>query len=309
MAEPGITGWRVHLGAHKTASTHLAKSLLQRSGELSAAEVHYIRQRDVIRPAFREVPRTGIWSRRILQRLPATRPLLLRARADDIRGRIMAKMPGPGIALFSEENLIGPLDTVLRCRFYPYIGRLWLLDAVTRGAPLHLFLAIRSFDSFLPSVYAQSIKLSPIRRDDLDRARAHWLANPPSWHGLVRELRSVFPRAQLTVWDYADYRRNQTEILEAVAGIALPPGPELPPNTSTRTPSAEAIAEAEAVDLADPEARSRRVREIFAADHALQTPRARFDPLPETEKAFFREAFAADLARIDRDFPGMRLRF
>lgn len=309
MAERRISEWRVHIGAHKAASTHLANSLRARSEDLAAQGVNYIPNRHVIRPAFARPPLPGHWRRRALGLLPAVRPVLMGSRAGQIRRAVQDSMVVPGAVVFSEENLLGGLGAALQRHLYADLSRLELLDATAKGAPVHLFLAIRSFDGYLPSVYAQMLKLAPVRRADLDRARAHWLAEPPSWYGLVLRLRRLLPRARLTVWDYADYRRNQAAILQAVTGVALAPAPALPPNTSTRTPGAASIAAAEALDLADEEARSRRVREIFAAEHALTAPPPRFDPLPDAEKAIFRDAFAADLARIDRDFPDMRLRF
>ena len=111
----------------------------------------------------------------------------------------------------------------------------------------------------------------------------------------------------MRIWRQEDYRANARAIMEDVCGCALGTLPEISDPTWTRSPSASAIAEAEALpaDLPRPE-RLARVREIFAASE----PGAdRFRPFDQAERQRLRADYEADLDRIARVYPEMLMRF
>ncbi len=307
MTRPGPTDWRVHLGAHKTASTHLAKMLLRRRDRLAEQGVTYVSQARVIRPLFGRQGRS--LPEKLLTRLtPRAAQVFRPLRGRAIRREILSHVAQPGAVLFSEENLLGPLKSCLGGRMYPDLSQLHLLRRVIGPDRAHLFLAIRSFDGYLPSLYCQELKLSRMDRPVLDRAVARFLETPPRWIDLIRRIRTILPEAQLQVWDYADYRPNDWRIAEAVAGVDLGPTETETIRTRTTSPSAEAVAAAEALDLPTGRERSKRVREMFAQD-IERGGGTRFDPLPAEVKQAFRDAFHRDLEEIERAFPGMRMRF
>jgi hypothetical protein len=205
--------------------------------------------------------------------------------------------------------MIGTLKSCLDGRLYPDLSRIELLRGICGSDPVHLFLSIRSLDSHLPSLYCKEIKVSNLDRAVLDRAAAAYVSRPPRWFNLIRRIRSILPEAELTIWDYADYRANDWRIAEAVSGVALGPVTLANPPKGTMSPSATAIAAVEALDLPKGPVRRNRVREIFQADKAAGGPKDRFDPLTTEAKQVLRDAFDRDLDDIDREFPGMRLTF
>ena len=95
--------------------------------------------------------------------------------------------------------------------------------------------------------------------------------------------------------------------MEAVCGCALGPLPEISDPTWTRSPSADAIATAEALPRDLPRAeRLTRVREIFAAAEPGADP---FRPFGTAERQRLRAQYEADLERIARVHPDVLMRF
>ena len=83
--------------------------------------------------------------------------------------------------------------------------------------------------------------------------------------------------------------------------------PDLPDPARTRSPSAAAIAAAEALPLGlSYTERLARVREVYAV---VEPGAARFQPFDAAERQQLRARYALDLERIARIFPGLLLTF
>lgn len=300
-----LTELRVHLGAHKTASTHLQTCLGDARAVLLDAGLDAV-PRALLRttvtplrhPSRPEGRRVGPGFRRAVQE--ALAPLRL----------------GPGRLILSEENLLGPSDWPLRRPPYwaaPFFLRPVL--ALERGGgaegarvETRFFLALRSFDGLLPAAYAQRLRQGAPWPAPFETIRRRAAARPPSWLPLLRMLRIAAPRAQVTIWSHDDYRAHGHAIREALCGVPLPPAhePADPPNT--RTPSAAAVAWAAALPASMPrETRKTRTMERFHASIAGAEPR--WEPFSPEEKARLRARFEQDLAEIERRGLAVRLRF
>jgi hypothetical protein len=133
------------------------------------------------------------------------------------------------------------------------------------------------------------------------------LARASGWFDLVSRIRAAAPGIPLRIWRQEDYRGNARAIMEAVCGRALGPLPEISDPAWTRSPSAGAVAAAEALprDLPQPE-RLARVRAIFAAAEPGADP---FRPFGAAERQRLRARYEADLERIARVHPGVLMRF
>ena len=140
--------WRIHIGAHKTATTHLQDTLELLRSQLSCAGIDYI-PRQLMRSvrigkkwrAFRRMPLGGLIGRRVFQR--ALVPL----------------MQGPQVVAISEENLIGTSRGLLTALLYPDAAhRLAPFEALARISKVRVFLSIRRFDEVLPAAYVQTLK-------------------------------------------------------------------------------------------------------------------------------------------------------
>ena len=296
-----VRQWRIHVGAHKTATTHLQETLTLVRDGLARRGVDFIPN-----PLVRE---TGLarrlWERRPIARLPFVGPAHMR---DAIGATVEPLRLGPGVVVLSEENVIGRPEQIFAEPFYPQVAQtVGRLASLAGRAELVLFLSIRGYDSFLPSAYAEHLKHSAPPPGGFEGMRARLVARPPSWHDLVRRIRAAAPGASLRIWRQEDYRANDAAIMEAVCGCPLPPLPEISDPNWTRSPSASAIAEAEGIPPGLPHAeRLARVRDIYLASDPGSD---RFRPFSAAERQSLRAAYEADLERIARDHPDAIMTF
>lgn len=296
-----VRQWRIHVGAHKTATTHLQETLTLVRDGLARRGVDFVPN-----PLVRE---TGLarrlWERRPLARLPFVGPAHMR---DAIGATVEPLRLGPDVVVLSEENVIGRPEQIFAEPFYPQVAQtVGRLASLAGRAELVLFLSIRGYDSFLPSAYAEHLKHSAPPPGGFEAMRDRLVARPPSWHDLVRRIRAAAPAASLRIWRQEDYRANDAAIMAAVCGCPLPPLPEISDPNWTRSPSASAIAAAERLPrgLAHPE-RLARVRDIYLAS---EPGGDRFRPFSAPERQRLRAAYEGDLERIARDDPDAIMTF
>jgi hypothetical protein len=296
-----VRQWRIHLGGHKTATTHLQETLAAVRGDLVGQGLDFIpcalvRERNLAQTLGR---------RRPIARLPFVGSARMRAAIESVLAPLRA---GPEVVVFSEENIIGMPAHMLMMPIYPQaavnVGR---LASLASQAEMVLFLSIRSYDTLLPSAYVETLKHAPPPPGGFEDAVARSLSGPPSWFDLVSRLRAAAPGIPLRIWRQEDYRANARAIMEAVCGRALGPLPEISDPTWTRSPSAPAIAAAEALPRDLPRAeRLARVRAIFAA---AEPGADRFQPFGPAERQRLRAHYEADLERIAQAYPEVLMRF
>lgn len=289
--------WRLHIGAHKTATTHLQDALAQRRAAVAAAGVDFI-PRELFRAVSDFPPPDPRWPpARGFQRRRAFANALAQVRL------------GPETVAISEETLPGLTPEMLADPLYPRAERrLASFAALARREELQLFLSIRSFDEALPSAYAQALRAVPLP-GGFAACMARAEARPPSWADYVERLLQLFSRAPLTVWTMEAYRADPRGVAALYLGVD--PGPIEKGNApaSTRTPSSAAVAEAEArstelpADLSDAE-RRRIIGGIYDR-HAGNGPK--FNPLTEPLRARLKARYADDLVRIAGMAPRVRL--
>ncbi|WP_138470110.1 hypothetical protein [Poseidonocella sp. HB161398] len=292
MAEP-MRQLRLHLGAHKTATTHLQDTLAHHREALLARGADYL-PCEAFRPLAHRYSRAGTWRMRAWP--------LMKGRFDR---QFEALRRGPGRVLVSDEDLLGYAYDLLAAPLYARPKALHVIRHLAGRAETAVFLGIRSFDSLLPSAYAQTLKAVPPPPGGMARIRAELARSPPSWAELADRLAAALPGASLRIWRQEDYRRDWRQILDLYAGCPLGPLAELPPPALTRSPSASAVAEAEALDPALPRAeRIARVRAIYAARPA-GPEHGSYAPLSLAETDRLRTRYEEDLEVIRHRHPGM----
>lgn len=291
-----VRAWRIHLGAHKTATTHLQDTLAAHRDAMLGCGVDFL-PRDRTRPILRRFARAGGWRRRLWS--PP-----LRAWFDH---RLAAERRGPDTVLLSEEDLLGFTTDLLRAPVYGGSDALHLVAHLAAGRETTLFLGIRSFDAILPSAYAQALRALPPPAGGMEAIRRRIAQAPPSWLDLVDRIRHAVPGATLHVWRHEDYRAHWRVLLAGFAGREIGPLPDLPPPPGTLSPAPEAVAEAEALDpgLSQP-ARIAAVNRIYAARPASGAG-GRYAPLSPAEIAALRDRYARDLDTLAARHPGMLL--
>ena len=302
-----IAEWRVHIGAHKTATTHLQTVLAARRAELNDHGVDFL-PLNTARPLFLRPASThrrlAQWRKR-LDRWPA---LARRADALTLPYALRRAARCNGTLVLSEENLLGGCATIFSPTLYPDLSRLAALRPLARSAPLRVFLSIRPLDGYLPSAYAEVLKNRRQRRSAFLQAVERWSSAPPSWADLLCRVQQELPSARLEVWNYDHYAAHWPAIHTAFTGVQLGPGEDPGRPLLTRTPGESAIRAAEALELGMAAGRPGAVRQLYS-DSIEQNPEPRFDPLDAAQHRALQAAFARDLAEIGRRFPDALHRF
>lgn len=248
--------WHLHVGVHKTATTHLQDQLEVLRPALATAGVG-LATPDQLRPVRAldlRLRRAKVW----LGGAPMRR---------EIEGRLARRTPLLPRMILSEEDILGPAAAPLAPLIYPRAGfRLRALaSALVARDGGGIWLSVRSLDRFLPAAYATALKHGALPFDSA-ALKARALAAPPDWSILVARLCRAAPGVPLTVWDYADYRTNTHAIITDLTGVALAGMPVIADPVATRTPDAAAIRIAETLPpIPDPHVRAARIAEIYAA--------------------------------------------
>ena len=199
----------LHLGAHKTASSHLQRSILDHEEALITfgtrvyGPPHFRNRGRSIPTLFGLRP----WGNRKLTR-----------REPEDQLRFMAK--GDPRVFLTEENFLGPLLNAEGGLSLPLYGeaalRIQALADAVPDAKLRVALAIREPHSFLGSAYSQALFAGRISQPDEFIA-----ANAPTdvdWLRVCGEIAGVAGLAELIVWRYEDYGQLFPTIVDDILG-------------------------------------------------------------------------------------------
>lgn len=213
----------IHLGAHKTATTHLQLSLRMVQHELRSNGVFYadpaiLRGENL--PLIRALSSPA--GEREAERLVARRFHHLRELYPWL--------------LCSDENLLGGTHREVmfgrRGEIYPQAAqRLRKVLQLAGGGPVTLFLSVREPAGFHASAFSLQLLLgNELLAEDYMAGRDPALLN---WTGLVRRLLSLEGIARIVVWRYEDYPRLRGRILRRM----------LPPHLAGQVPAPEPVNE------------------------------------------------------------------
>lgn len=196
----------LHIGAHKTATSHLQESLLQAADALTEAGVQYYGPEHFRLPGRTLAALFGLRKNRRNCRPPADQLTLLRKGATRLA--------------LSEENFIGVLTTPRKRRVqkrYPDAGlRIAKLARTMDCGGLDVLVGIRHPATYLNSAYGQVLmgghrmpitqflKMNPVSSVD--------------WLNLVQRIRARPEVNTLTVWKYEDYADVFEQITAAFVG-------------------------------------------------------------------------------------------
>ena len=283
-----IRALRVHLGAHKTATTHLQKALHQHRAALGAADIDFLRPVE-LRPALRAA---AGWPA-----LPWGAARRLGAAIDGLRS-------GAGTLAISEENLPGQIRDLFDEVPYRHLGtRLAPLARLAGEAPLALFLAIRPFDPLWPSAHAEALRHYPHDPDRIARLGRIARTRPPSWLDVVARLRRACPAARSASGATRTTRRTGRRSPRRLPRRDTGRIAEVTRPKRSMSPSAEGVRLAEAVGARD---RRAAVAAIFAAHPA--TAGAPLAPFDADEAAALRRRYDEDVAGLRAAGPAAGLR-
>ncbi|MTH77730.1 hypothetical protein [Paracoccus aestuariivivens] len=219
----------IHLGAHKTASTHLQFSLRQVEEQLRERGLAYAD------------PRT------LRKEMPLSDALAKGSRskeAAECRRQLTGLRESHETLLLSEENILGGThrnNLISKWgMLYPNAGpRIRRVIDLAGGGPATLFLSVRDPAAYNVSAFALQVQ----QGNEVDIG--HYLrGRDPSrirWSGLVRRLSFIPAVEKIVVWRYEDYRALRPLLLNYLLSedlAALVPEPP-PSNVSMTQPGYE----------------------------------------------------------------------
>lgn len=290
------TEWRIHLGAHRTATTHFQDTLAAMRPELLSREVDFI-PRDVLRGSgFEEDFRPGL--------LRGLTPAPLRRLAG--RRKLSGLRSGGRVLALSEEKCLGYVRDLLAPELYPSAAvRLRHLAQVVGDDPLTVFLSLRDYGPLLASAYSQCLRMGNRLPSDFSTIRTRVRQTPPDWRPLVRLVSRAFPSARLVIWAFEDYVTTPGFFLDRFVGFEGVRWPPLAAPDSTRGLSAEGVSRLEALGPdASADARRQLVEEMLRRDPGTSS----FKPFSPEESEALHAAYLGHIADLEAEFPGALLR-
>lgn len=290
-----IKHWRIHIGAHKTATTHLQDTLALHREQLAEAGVDYI-PRQVFRKKKLKMGKGTLGWRMWFGGMGIRRKL--NESLDGLLG-------GLDTVLLSEESLLGSPRDLLTNPFYGGAEhRLEALASLGKQEELDLFLSIRSTEKTLSSAYSHVILRHPLP-ENFKAIAERTLRRPPRWSDLVARARKTIPNARLHVWTLEDYTRQPNDIMSQLCGVELPIHKSLPPPLGTQSVSNETIARLEQLDPSLGRVAYQKAAALIAESDDRTN---KFSPFSDSESKILAESYAEDLDRIERNFPGVLFR-
>lgn len=258
----------VHLGAHKTATTYIQRSLDGARASLAAAGTAIILPADIRGRIGLKNPSIRFTPEENAGRIADAQPKL-----DALLEQAARAVPATRIVL-SEETLIGSSrHNLSRQSLYDDIAlRLRVLPDWLNSGRVTFFFSTRAYPEFFASNVTTAIRGRYVC--DLDRLRAGLIRSDRRWFDVIADIREAFPKARLRLWRYEDLSAVQGRLMQDMAGqgIEMYSGPRL-----TTTLSAGAmdwlLARAGTPDFTDP---SRKI---------IRQARARF-PVGEDNPPF-----------------------
>lgn len=194
----------LHLGLHKTGTTHLESVFHVNNEALRAAGVGFIR--------------TGEHRKFALEkRLDSVGGTILNPAGSGQEAAKLAERLAMPKVLISDENIIGKCGAFSK-EGLPYASLAKNLRLAIRNLGqkrrVHIWLSVRNYADWLESCYLQTFKHKTFGNfeDFLKKADVTRL----SWPTLVRDLRRALPSASLLVWPYEVYRADPGPVMDAI---------------------------------------------------------------------------------------------
>ena len=191
-----IQSLHLHLGAHKTASTHLQKIFSEIASNSSYPNVHYIGPQ-VLREAIRGSKREGL---------------------KNLEDSIIKLIPfqNKKTLLLSDENMLGTLGQFVRTgKFYgeAYKNLIQYSFFSNYFENITIWLTIRDIESFKKSAY---IEILNWQRQKFAKKIFDISVKNEDWLNLISAIREVFPNANINILLYEKYPENIHSLLNNI---------------------------------------------------------------------------------------------
>lgn len=278
--------WLIHIGLHKTGTTHIQDQLSLMAPMLVETGISYV-GRDFLRDegllnilrkegSFRFAPS-------YLRRVLAAR-------------RLKDAGHSSGTILISDENISGRVGEVFVDPPYPRLDRHLRAVRDITGQDLSILVCVRNPATLLPSAYAQMIRFEPPKRS-LAEYIEKWMKTPPRWPALFDRIRAIFPRAEIIAWTFEDYASNPGMVFRGLVGLDIETPDLLEISPSTMRPTREAITAIETLPK-----HLRRIAYQAAASQLILENQSgtRFEPLNQEQLGEIGRNYESDLRSMER---------
>lgn len=269
------------IGAHKTASTHLQRSVTDSRAALAPHGVGVIGPMPI---GGDILPLSGLLRGR-------ADPDLLRLAAEGF----LSKHAGDSErVVLMNENIMGSLAPNMLLqddRLYKFApGRVKRVAQLFESHDIQIGLAIRAPETFLVSAWQEDMKGHPFRsfRQYLGKTDLSGLR----WHRTLRRMQQAMEDVQLFVWRYEDYPAIAPAVLAQCMGEAATA-------VTLRTGAANPGFSAAAIDYlaAQGEVTKDSTRAALARfPKGAEYPA--YDPWSDDERALLAETYASDCAKL-----------
>ena len=203
-----MTKFRIHCGAHKTATTHLQDSLLLASEQLRDSQTVYI-------------PRAVFRKKGILAQvgLASNRMSFWRFKRPSLERILSENGYSADTIIISDENILGSTRCLLAGIYPDAKHKLTKWKRVIGRDKVDIFISIRNYKDILPSAYSQALRDGEMR--SFESILNNWIDTHPSWLSLINTARDLFSNSQVTIWSFDNYIKDALNILSEFSGVAL----------------------------------------------------------------------------------------
>jgi hypothetical protein len=281
--------FRIHLGAHKTATTQFQDILEIVFREKKYDKVEYLPRDELRREKFVKygvnagsVPR--------IQRLARgfglyRKPML---------ASLVSRFDNDARVLISEENILGGVNDMLG-GFYQGAGpRISSLKDMVRDNRARIYLSVRNYTDILPSAYCQSLR-GGATPHLFDFYKSGFLNSDCGWPALVEQCLKVFARQDVTVWTFDTYTKNPLAIVEMFSGLSLHFDHEIPKSEQVTRLTQAQISEIERyLSKNNNRISKEKLRQILSDQRGGDL----YAPLSREERSLFDARYQRDLDRI-----------
>ncbi|MEO1773922.1 MAG: hypothetical protein AAFS07_03110 [Pseudomonadota bacterium] len=287
--------WRIHIGVHKTATTHL-QQVLQRVSEQQAARGTRIIPHDHAIAATRVAAgrKRGIRDVRRTARLVLHHVPLLQA-----------QIAGAQRVVLSSEDVLGWATGLLEAPFYPSLRGLDLFRYFPGIGTPKIYIGVRSYEALLVSSYFEILRTRMIPADAVRQSAEKILEGQSGWPNLLDRIQARLPGAQIHFWAFEDYRDDGLSILRAFLGD---PEVEMPSIDAADSRVSPGMAAIDAVGKLDPslplKAWRREVEQIYA-DNPRQDGEV-LTLIPGSVREALQARYLDDLSQLDGTFTRLR---
>jgi len=186
----------IHLGAHKTGTTHLQELLNFHQTDLKNQGILYIPLLEL------RAKLTDIYSSKSI-----TKPL-------DFYQYVIERSSGFTKVILSEENLMGNTNNIFNQRelYQNNLPFLSILSELIKRSEVKLFFSVRNLATFLPSIYSEALNWSSYQ--PFEKTYHSNFLNL-SWMSVIAKLQSL--NRPLFLWKYEDYKEHCKEILREIS--------------------------------------------------------------------------------------------